>query len=230
MYLQQGHPYDTNLSDRKTKSSPGASPVESHQFKTECYIENEKEQLLQDGNGNTPDKDEGLKEVAEDELKMAQLGTINFSIDYDKQKTALVVTIIKACDLPVKDVNTDSSDPYIKLQLLPDKRHKVKTRVLRKTLNPIYDEIFTFYGINYNQLNGITLHFVVLSFDRFSRDDIIGEVVYPLSGIELGDQQIALTKEIMPRHIKVRSPKKHSIYEVPLAPDTHSIRCRYSFS
>ena len=144
-----------------------------------------------------------MKEVAEDELKMAKLGTINFSVDYDKQKTALVVTIIKACDLPVKDPNIESSDPYIKLQLLPDKRHKVKTRVLRKTLNPIYDEIFTFYGINYNQLNGITLHFVILSFDRFSRDDIIGEVVYPLSGVELGDQEISLSKEIMPRHIKV---------------------------
>lgn len=40
-----------------------------------------------------------------------------------------------------------SSDPYVKLQLLPDKQHKVKTRVLRNTRNPVYDEDFTFYGI-----------------------------------------------------------------------------------
>ena len=44
------------------------------------------------------------------------------------------------------------SDPYVKLQLLPEKQHKVKTRVLRRTLNPEYDEDFTFYGVNYNQL------------------------------------------------------------------------------
>jgi hypothetical protein len=44
------------------------------------------------------------------------------------------------------------SDPYVKLQLLPEKQHKVKTRVLRRTLNPIYDEDFTFYGIHFNQL------------------------------------------------------------------------------
>ena len=203
--FQGNQQYDMNVPERRTsKSSPsGSSPVESHHFKTECYIENEKEQLLQDGNGNTPEKEEKMKEITEDELKIAKLGTVNFSVDYDKQKTALVVTIIKASDLPVKDLNAESSDPYIKLQLLPDKRHKVKTRVLRKTLNPVYDEIFTFYGINYNQLNGITLHFVILSFDRFSRDDIIGEVVYPLSGIELGEQQITISKEIMPRHIKV---------------------------
>ena len=44
------------------------------------------------------------------------------------------------------------SDPYVKLQLLPEKQHKVKTRVMRRTLNPTYDEDFTFYGINFNQL------------------------------------------------------------------------------
>ena len=44
------------------------------------------------------------------------------------------------------------SDPYVKLQLLPEKQHKVKTRVLRRTINPVYDEDFTFYGVNFNQL------------------------------------------------------------------------------
>ena len=46
----------------------------------------------------------------------------------------------------------DCSDPYVKLQLLPEKQHKVKTRVMRRTLNPVYDEDFTFYGIHFNQL------------------------------------------------------------------------------
>lgn len=59
---------------------------------------------------------------------------------------------MKCTDLPAKDPGLTSSDPYVKLQLLPDKQHKVKTRVLRKTLSPTYDEDFTFYGINYSQL------------------------------------------------------------------------------
>jgi hypothetical protein len=41
------------------------------------------------------------------------------------------------------------------LQLLPEKQHKVKTRVMRRTLNPIYDEDFTFYGVEFNQLQVI---------------------------------------------------------------------------
>lgn len=53
----------------------------------------------------------------------------------------------------------------------------------------------------------MSLHFVVLSFDRYSRDDIIGEVIFPFNGIDLNQietQQIALIKEIQPRSIKVK--------------------------
>ena len=51
-----------------------------------------------------------------------------------------------------------SSDPYIKLQILPEKEHKVKTRVLRNTVNPVYDEDFTFYGVHFNRLQVFLLH------------------------------------------------------------------------
>lgn len=64
----------------------------------------------------------------------------------------MIVSVVKCRDLPAKDPNVGSSDPYVKLQLLPEKQHKVKTRVLRKTRNPVYDEDFTFYGITPAQL------------------------------------------------------------------------------
>lgn len=125
---------------------------------------------------------------------------------YKHDKNALIVSVVRCRDLPAKDPNLGSSDPYVKLQLLPDKQHKVKTRVLRKTRNPVYDEDFTFYGIGFNQLPNVTLHFVVLSFDRYSRDDIIGEVFCPLNSVDVNQmetQQIALCKEIQPRSLKV---------------------------
>ena len=50
------------------------------------------------------------------------------------------------------DVNDVFSDPYIKLQILPEKEHKVKTKVVRDSVNPVFDEDFTFYGIHFNRL------------------------------------------------------------------------------
>lgn len=74
----------------------------------------------------------------------------------------------------------------------------------------MYDEDFTFYGINPNQLQTTTLHFVVLSFDRYSRDDIIGEVVSQLSHLEFDtlEKQIQLCKDISPRSHKVRESER----------------------
>lgn len=78
--------------------------------------------------------------------------------------------------------------------------------VVRNTKNPIYDEDFTFYGLSLDELGSMSLHFVVLSFDRYSRDDVIGEVVCPLSSIDLQqieNQQVALSREIQARSLKV---------------------------
>ncbi|XP_044304627.1 synaptotagmin-11 isoform X1 [Varanus komodoensis] len=135
----------------------------------------------------------------EDEV---MLGTLTFSVDYNFPKKALVVTIQEAHGLPVMDEHNQGSDPYIKMTILPDKRHRVKTRVLRKTLDPVFDETFTFYGIPYSQLQDLVLHFLVLSFDRFSRDDVIGEVMVPLAGVDPSTGKVHLTREIIKRNIQ----------------------------
>lgn len=132
------------------------------------------------------------------------LGSLTFSVDYNFPKKALVVTIQEAHGLPVMDEQTQGSDPYIKMTILPDKRHRVKTRVLRKTLDPVFDETFTFYGIPYSQLQDLVLHFLVLSFDRFSRDDVIGEVMVPLAGVDPSTGKAQLTRDITKRNIQVR--------------------------
>lgn len=137
-----------------------------------------------------------------------KLGKLFFTVKYSFEKNALVVTVNKCTNLPAKDCQNRSSDPYVKLQLLPEKQHKVKTRVLRRTLNPVYDEDFTFYGIHFNQLPILTLHFVVLSFDRYSRDDVVGEVMVELENIDLTHTDTAplpLVREITPRSMKLKN-------------------------
>ncbi|NXN92422.1 SYT10 protein, partial [Rhinopomastus cyanomelas] len=102
-------------------------------------------------------------------------GKLNFILRYDYENELLAVTIVKALDLPAKDF-TGTSDPYVKIYLLPDRKKKFQTRVHRKTLNPVFDETFQF-PVAYDQLSNRKLHFSVYDFDRFSRHDMIGEVI-----------------------------------------------------
>ncbi|XP_036395651.1 synaptotagmin-11b [Megalops cyprinoides] len=130
------------------------------------------------------------------------LGTLTLAVDYNFPKKALVVTIQEARGLPVVDEQSGSSDPYVKMTILPEKKHRVKTRVLRKTLEPVFDETFTFYGVPYSSLPDLVLHFLVLSFDRFSRDDVIGEAMVPLAGVDPSTGRVQLTQQICKRSLQ----------------------------
>lgn len=37
-----------------------------------------------------------------------------------------------------------TSDPYVKVSLLPEKKKKYDTKVHKKTLNPVFNETFVF--------------------------------------------------------------------------------------
>ncbi|KAM4612098.1 synaptotagmin-4 [Polymixia lowei] len=130
------------------------------------------------------------------------LGTLHFSVEYQPEKKAFVVHIKEAHGLSPTDEQSLTSDPYIKLTLLPEKKHRVKTRVLRKTLDPAFDETFSFYGIPLVRVSELALHFMVLSFDRFSRDEVIGETLVPLAGIDLSEGRVLMSREIIKRNVK----------------------------
>lgn len=132
------------------------------------------------------------------------LGTLHFSLEYNSEKKAFVVHIKEAHGLTPTDEQSLTSDPYIKLTLLPEKKHRVKTRVLRKTLDPVFDETFSFYGIPMVRVQELSLHFMVLSFDRFSRDEVIGEMLIPLAGIDLMEGRVLMSREIIKKNVKVR--------------------------
>lgn len=51
--------------------------------------------------------------------------------------------VLQAAELPALDMG-GTSDPYVKVFLLPDKKKKYETKVHRKTLNPAFNETFTF--------------------------------------------------------------------------------------
>lgn len=102
-------------------------------------------------------------------------GRLNFILKFDFDLEQLIVKIHKAQDLPAKDFS-GTSDPYVKIYLLPDRKTKHQTKVHRKTLDPVFDEVFLF-PVAYAELSSRKLHFSIYDFDRFSRHDLIGQVV-----------------------------------------------------
>ncbi|CAF0860625.1 unnamed protein product [Adineta steineri] len=148
-----------------------------------------------------PDMDE-LALNMEDEDRTSQkyeiinLGKIEYSIDYDFQKQELKVEVIQAQELPPMDLS-GTSDPYVKVYVLPDKKKKFETKVYRKTLNPVFNETFIFKNLAYGDIGSKTLVFAVYDFDRFSRHDQIGEVLIPLNTVDLG-KVIREIKDLIP--------------------------------
>ncbi|OQV18393.1 Synaptotagmin-11 [Hypsibius exemplaris] len=154
-------------------------------------------------------------------------GTLHFSVKYNFEKNALTVVVQRCENLISRTGCRKSIDPYVKLQLLPEKVHRAKTRVLRNTDSPIYNEEFTFFGLNYNQLQGMVIHFAIISFDRYSRDEVLGELLSPLSMIDLAqsDQETSLVKEICTRQ-KVQSQGRGEVLlSLCYQPATNRLTC-----
>ncbi|XP_061204454.1 synaptotagmin-7 isoform X2 [Neopsephotus bourkii] len=125
---------------------------------------------------------------AHDGISRENLGRIQFSVGYNFQESTLTVKIMKAQELPAKDFS-GTSDPFVKIYLLPDKKHKLETKVKRKNLNPHWNETFLFEGFPYEKVVQRVLYLQVLDYDRFSRNDPIGEVSIPLNKVDLTQMQ-----------------------------------------
>ncbi|XP_063868770.1 synaptotagmin 1-like isoform X11 [Scylla paramamosain] len=127
---------------------------------------------------------EDMAEEGESKKSEEKLGRLNFKLEYDFNSNSLSVTVIQCEELPALDMG-GTSDPYVKVYLLPDKKKKFETKVHRKTLNPVFNETFTFKQVPYADIMSKTLVFGIYDFDRFSKHDQIGEVKIPLCQVDL---------------------------------------------
>ncbi|XP_041878551.1 synaptotagmin-7 isoform X3 [Corvus kubaryi] len=167
--------------------APGQPPHDESDRKTEPHssvsdlVNSLTSEMLMLSPGS--EDDEGHEGVSRENL-----GRIQFSVGYNFQESTLTVKIMKAQELPAKDFS-GTSDPFVKIYLLPDKKHKLETKVKRKNLNPHWNETFLFEGFPYEKVVQRVLYLQVLDYDRFSRNDPIGEVSIPLNKVDLTQMQ-----------------------------------------
>ncbi|XP_023694479.1 extended synaptotagmin-2 isoform X2 [Paramormyrops kingsleyae] len=72
------------------------------------------------------------------------LGQVQLTLRHSSQRNQLIVVL--HCCRNLIPFNKDGSDPYIRLYLLPNKSRsgRRKTRTMKKTQNPVYDQTFEF--------------------------------------------------------------------------------------
>ncbi|KAE8686358.1 C2 and GRAM domain-containing protein [Hibiscus syriacus] len=87
----------------------------------------------------------------------------------------LIVGVMEARNIPAMDIN-GFSDPYVKLQL---GKQRYKTKVVKKTLNPIWGEEFSFKVEDLNE----ELLISVLDEDKYFNDDFVGHLKVPVSQV-----------------------------------------------
>ncbi|XP_061567488.1 double C2-like domain-containing protein alpha [Cololabis saira] len=113
------------------------------------------------------------------------LGTLEFELRYEPSSSELHCTVLRAKGLKSMDFN-GLSDPYVKLHLLPGacKANKLKTKTIRNSLNPVWNETLTYVGITEEDMHRKTLRLTVCDEDKLTHNELIGESRVPLKRLK----------------------------------------------
>ncbi|NXM13824.1 RP3A protein, partial [Ploceus nigricollis] len=120
------------------------------------------------------------------------LGALEFSLLYDQDNSSLHCTLIKAkAGLKPMDSN-GLADPYVKLHLLPgaSKSNKLRTKTLRNTRNPVWNETLVYHGITDEDMQRKTLRQIsVCDEDKFGHNEFIGETRVALKKLKANQKK-----------------------------------------
>ncbi|RVE70029.1 hypothetical protein OJAV_G00083970 [Oryzias javanicus] len=113
------------------------------------------------------------------------LGTLEFELRYEQSSSELHCTLLKAKGLKPMDFN-GLADPYVKLHLLPgaSKANKLKTKTIRNSLNPAWNETLIYVGITEEDMHRKTLRLTVCDEDKLTHNELIGESRVPLKRLK----------------------------------------------
>uniref|UniRef100_A0A8C4DP05 C2 domain-containing protein n=1 Tax=Dicentrarchus labrax TaxID=13489 RepID=A0A8C4DP05_DICLA len=113
------------------------------------------------------------------------LGTLEFELRYEQSSSELHCTVLRAKGLKPMDFN-GLADPYVKLHLLPGacKANKLKTKTIRNSLNPVWNETLTYVGITEEDMHRKTLRLTVCDEDKLTHNELIGESRVPLKRVK----------------------------------------------
>ncbi|KAK9532218.1 hypothetical protein VZT92_009615 [Zoarces viviparus] len=148
------------------------------------------------------------------------LGSLEFSLLYDQESHALHCCVVKAKGLKPMDSN-GLADPYVKLHLLPgaSKSNKLRTKTLKTTLNPVWNETLVYHGITDDEMSRKTLRLSVSDEDKFGHNEFIGETRVALKKLKFNQKKnfsVCLERVIPVKKAVGGSARGMALYEEDL--------------
>ncbi|CAF2757104.1 unnamed protein product [Rotaria sp. Silwood2] len=140
-----------------------------------------------------------------------------FSLRWNETIGSLFVRVISAQNLFVYRRHRQPTliDSYVRIELISadndnntqEPYQSMRTHIIKKNNHPIYDELFEFSNIRQiNNTNNLSLLFTILTYDTFTRDEILGQVIFPIilpdgtTSNALQSNEVTFTEDITPRH------------------------------
>ncbi|KAL4230229.1 hypothetical protein ACF0H5_010615 [Mactra antiquata] len=133
------------------------------------------------------------------------LGSINFSIEFNSETSLLTVYLVEAENL-VRRESGETMDPYCKLCILPDRRNQFKSKIHRKTRNPVFDEEFIF-ELDSDSIQTMALELLIFDHEPFLNHNCIGQVKLSFDNIDFTHRQ-TFWKPIKKHEQKINSLTK----------------------
>ena len=91
------------------------------------------------------------------------------------------------CHWPVSLFSSGAPDPYVKVNVYYGRKRiaKKKTHVKKCTLNPVFNESFI-YDIPTDLLPDISIEFLVIDFDRTTKNEVVGRLILGAHSVTAG--------------------------------------------
>lgn len=119
--------------------------------------------------------------------------TLQYSLYYDFKRCTLIVHLQKAFNLPPREVDKDTCDPFVIVYLVPNRetdRETYETSVIANTVNPNFDEMFQFPRLKPEDARKHTLVFRIYHQCGPKHNLLIGGVIQPLEGVDFHGKTI----------------------------------------